>query len=160
MALCCNQSPCSTHAPKATKVPTTVTTTPPPTCSSFTCPKGWAKNDNADKIVCPGGKCNMATCCNQNPCTTAAPKPTTTVTTTPAPTCSSFTCPKGWSKNANPDKIVCKAGKCNMATCCNQNPCTTHVATTVTTTPAPPTCASFTCAAGSTPTNAGAVCSH
>merc|ERR1719163_1119487 len=151
MALCCNQSPCSTHAPKATKVPTTVTTTPPPTCSSFSCPKGWAKNDNADKTVCPGGKCNMAACCNQNPCTTAAPKATkvpTTVTTTPPPTCSSFKCPKGWAPNDNSDKIVCPGGKCNMAVCCNQSPCTTVVATTVTTTPPPPTCASFaTCGA-------------
>merc|ERR1719482_222224 len=85
-----------------------------------------------------------------NPCGTMAPAPVTvvattvtttpapaatTVTTTPPPNCGSFTCPKGWTKDAKPDTIVCATGKCDMATCCNQNPCTTHLVTTVTTTP-------------------------
>merc|ERR1719316_1022557 len=95
---------------------TTVTTTPGPTCDGFTCPKGWSKNANADNIPCAAGKCNMATCCNQNPCTThvittVTTTPGTTVTTTPAPTCGDFTCPKGWSKNAKSDTITCATGR-------------------------------------------------
>jgi len=122
-------SPCGTMVPKSQ---TTVTTTPAPTCESFTCPDGWKQNAKPESILCTD-QCDKAMCC------TVRALPCTTVTTTPAPTCGSFACPDGWSKKA--EVIVCVAGQCNKATCCK------IIVTTATTTP-PPTCAHFTCPDG------------
>merc|ERR1712151_567818 len=87
---------------------------------------GWNKIE--ETIVCATGTCDKATCC------AVEVPPCTTVTTTPALTCGSYTCPDGYSANAA--TTVCQMGKCDSTTCC------TAIITTVTTTPAP-TCASY-----------------
>merc|ERR1711865_1266253 len=100
-------------------------------------------------VVCATGKCCKATCC------AALPPPCTTITTTPAPTCESFTCPSGM--DSLPGTTVCATGHCCAHTCCGATTVTTTPATTVTTTPLL-TCAGFTCPSGTQ--NNGAVCAN
>merc|ERR1719316_995200 len=94
-------APCTTVAPvaiapPAAPAPTGVNpcTTPPPpkmTCTNYQCPSGYLPKG---AVFCGNAgdpDCGRDVCCTI----------VTTVTTTPGLTCDGFTCPKGWSKNAN-----------------------------------------------------------
>jgi len=105
------------------------------TCEHFTCPQGWRKRKHA--VRCPASTCEQSACCEED--VSPRDSPCTTVTTTPATTCKTFTCPNGFEKT-NGD-VWCFQGECSKATCCSA------VVTTVTTTPAP-TCAAFSCPDG------------
>merc|ERR1719389_1543967 len=123
----------------------TVTTTPTPTCSGFTCPSGMLLRPQPGSLLCFSGSCDESVCClaatttapcgteappppkpEPSPCTTGTPPPPAPAPPPPAPTCAGFTCPATMKLRPQPERLKCDYAGCSEQVCCLEtSPCTT-----------------------------------